>query len=471
MEKYTKREFLKHAGATGAGLLLTPAAMAAVTPEPVRADVTFFYPGQLQYDRLRRGFNRRIQKSPRAIALCKNSRGVAEAVRYAAKNGLPVAIKSGGHSFEGYSCNDDGLVINLSRMRGVEWLDSTTVKVEPGCTLAQLNSRLQPRNRIVPAGSCGGVGIGGLTLGGGYGFFSRQYGLTCDSLQAVTLVDGKGRVHHHAAKADPELLWACRGGGNGSFGVVTELVFTTHPAPTVLYSHRFSAAPLDAARAETLLKRWFAIAARLPNSCFASYILNGSHLAILVTDVHAPTKGVQDALDELRSLTDDATVGTPREIADALKIYEGTTSPIYFKNSSAGSYHGYEELQGCIASVLGIVVSHPGLIFQVSTLGGNIAKPEFAQASCYAHRARPFLAELQAYWNTAGQQGRRMETCRDIQRLFQRNGVSAHYANYPNVEFENWQQAYYGANYPRLQAVKRKYDPDNHFRYEQSIRP
>jgi FAD/FMN-containing dehydrogenase len=327
---------------------------------------------------------------------------------------------------------------------------------------------LLPKKRLLPAGSCGGVGIGGLTLGGGYGFFSRKYGLTCDSLQEVTLVDGKGAVR--SSKADPELLWACRGGGNGSFGVVTEMVFQTHPAPTWFYSNRFTAAPLDTARANKILKRWFDIAAHLPETCFSAYVLNGKHLTILVTDYEAPTKPVQAALEDLRGLTDDATIGKPRATARALKNYYGASAPVYFKNSSAGSYHGYADIQGCIAAVLDSVVSRPGLIFQVNALGGNIAQPSFAQASCYPHRTRPFLAELQSYWNRPGYEESLLARCRDIQRLLKESGVTAHYANYPNIEFEDWQHAYYGESYPRLQAVKRKYDPDNRFRYDQSVR-
>jgi len=450
---------------------LAPAVNTPLTPEPVSDNVTFLQQGEPQYEALRQGFNRRIQKRPRVIALCENTQGVAEAVKYAVQNRLPIAIKSGGHSFEGFSSNDGGLVINLSRMRSFAWVDRTTVNVGPACTLSQLNPLLLAKHRLLPTGSCGSVGIGGLTLGGGYGFFSRKYGLTCDSLKAVTLVDGKGIVHHHGSRADPELLWACRGGGNGNFGVVTEMIFHTHPAPTRFYSHRFSAAPLDADRANRILKRWFEISERLPESCFSSYILNGNHLFILVTDWEAPAKPLQGALKELRVITDDATPGRPREIASALEAYYGTTTPIYFKNSSAGSYEGYEDIRGCIEAVLGRVVSRPGLIFQVSALGGNIAKAEFARASCYPHRSRPFLAELQSYWNTPHQEGQLIERCRDIQRLFQQNGVTAHYANYPNAEFEHWQQAYYGESYPRLQAVKRTYDPENSFRYEQSIRP
>src|SRR5690606_14140152 len=102
--------------------------------------------------------------------------------------------------------------------------------LQPACLLQEIYASFLPKNRIIPAGSCGTVGIAGLALGGGYGFFSRKYGLTCDHLTRIKLVDGNGKIQD--SDGNPKLLWACRGGGNGNFGVVTEMEFKTHPAPS-----------------------------------------------------------------------------------------------------------------------------------------------------------------------------------------------------------------------------------------------
>ena len=111
-----------------------------------------------------------------------------------------------------------------------------------------------------------------------------------------------------------------------------------------------------------------------------------------------------------------------------------------------------------------------GLMYQVKTLGGKLADPAAAAGSCCPHRDRRFLSEVQAYWETPGHEGRLIEGSRKILERFRRHGVTAQYANYPSADFTGWEQAYYGGNYTRLQAVKRKYDPDNRFRHAQSVK-
>lgn len=173
------------------------------------------------------------------IALCTTTADVVEAINYANENKLPIAIKSGGHSLEGFSSNDGGMVINLSKMNSVEFLAENRIKTGPGCTVSHLYNIILPKKRIIPIGSCGTVGLGGLTLGGGYGLFSRKYGLTCDNLLEATMVDGNGKIH--STKDDPELLWALRGGGSGNFGIVTELIYNSYPAPAIMQAHHFKA--------------------------------------------------------------------------------------------------------------------------------------------------------------------------------------------------------------------------------------
>ncbi|HUM52828.1 MAG TPA: FAD-dependent oxidoreductase, partial [Chitinophagales bacterium] len=251
-------------------------------PSFTDADVIFYKKEDTNYETLRSGFNKRIQKYPLVIAQCKTTLGVQAAVKYAKENKLAISIKSGGHCFEGFSSNDNGLVINLSMMNKITWLENDLIKIEPGCKLHELYDTILPKNKIIPTGSCGGVGVGGLTLGGGYGFFSRKYGLTCDSLQSLTLIDGNGDINSSDDK--PDLLWACKGGGNGNFGVVTELIFKTYNAPSHFTSHRFKAMNVDAARVQTILEQWFTLTKNLPQACFAAFVHNGKTLNILLTD-------------------------------------------------------------------------------------------------------------------------------------------------------------------------------------------
>ncbi|MGZ4037348.1 MAG: FAD-binding oxidoreductase, partial [Bacteroidia bacterium] len=285
-----RKEFLRISSLSALGLLLASCGFDTETKKTeIKADtagqktrpallakesehVIYITKESEQYEALNVYFNKRIRKEPAIIALCKTTAGVCEAVNYAREHKLQIAVKSGGHSFEAFSNNTNGLVINLSLMNRIELSGDQTVQVGPGAKLHQLYDALLPQKRIVPAGSCAGVGVAGLTLGGGYGFFSRKYGLTCDSLTEVELVDGKGNIHSSAS--DKQLLWACRGGGNGNFGVVTKLVFKTCEAPAAFQSHRFKAFNLDTERAATILQKWFGVTATLPPACFGAYVLD-----------------------------------------------------------------------------------------------------------------------------------------------------------------------------------------------------
>jgi FAD/FMN-containing dehydrogenase len=180
MEKtYTRKDVLKMAILAHAALYAKP--LLGVSPNlaqpPVASEgVAYYRKGDARYEALRKGFNKRIDKFPQVIAYCTSIQGVSEAVQYAGATKLPVAIKSGGHCMEGFSCNDGGIVINLSGLNKAELMHGETLVTGPGATLANLYEVLLPQGRIIPGGSCAGVGIGGLTLGGGYGVLGREHG-------------------------------------------------------------------------------------------------------------------------------------------------------------------------------------------------------------------------------------------------------------------------------------------------------
>ena len=430
-------------------------------------NVVYLSKQEEQYEMHRQGFNLNHNHHPLVIALCKNTEGVAEAVRYANSHQLDIAVKSGGHSFEGFSSNDEGLVINLSLMNLMEWEDNHQLIAQPAVLLRDLYDFILPANRLLPAGSCGTVGLAGLTLGGGYGFFARQYGLTCDHLIKATMVDGSGEIHH--VKANDELMWALRGGGNGNFGIVTSLTYQTRELPTGFKRYRFQAYKLDKERAKTLLQDWFYFSAKLPVSSFSAFVLNGSTLTVLITNYAENNAQIDDMVNCLSDTMDKISIGKRKPLKDALSTYYGTQHSIYFKNSSAGYYNGYETIAGCIDSVLDIVLSNK-VIYQINTLGGSIDSSEFEAGSCYPHRKLPFLCELQSYWKKDKDKVKRLSAFNKIQDILNTHGINRQYRNYPNIDFPNWETAYYGKeNYAKLQRIKLKYDPDNCIRHKQSV--
>lgn len=431
-------------------------------------NVAYFQKTDEKYDALNQGFNLATPKNPSLIALCVNTEGVAEAISYARKEGLKVAVKSGGHSFENFSSIEEGLQINLSLMNTLTWNDQTTVTIQPSCTLREMYDELLPENRIIPAGSCGGVGIGGLTLGGGYGFFGRKYGLTCDSLIEAKLVDGMGDIH--TTKNGDELMWALKGGGNGNFGVVTEFTFKTHKAPDGFTRHRFKAFKLGKERTKKLLQAYFKYSAKLPETCFAAFVLNYKTMVLLITNYGEENDALNEMITVFEDLSDSASIGTKKELAGSLRNYYGIEYPIYFKNASAGYYEGYKTIESSIDQVLDAVFRKRGLIYQINTLGGNIDNPNFEKNSCYPHRKSPYLSELQYYWNEGNDPSVLLKTFTEIQNILYNNGIRKQYRNYPNLAFKEWESAYYGSNYNQLKAIKVKYDPMNLFSHQQTVK-
>lgn len=473
MKKITRKEFARLSSLAGLAILLEPfKSFGGNLMDNLYTNgtdnVVYIRKGGADYEKLRRGYNLRINKYPEIIALCLNTNGVSEAIKYAKEKNLPVAIKSGGHCMEGLSVTDGGMVINLSKLNSVEWAGTYEVNIGPGCTLSKLYDNILPKQKIIPGGSCAGVAVGGLSLGGGYGIMSRLFGLACDSLLGLTMVDGEGNIHN--ATGNDELMWACRGGGNGNFGVVTQMKFKVHNAPKNMESFRFRAFNVTAASAKEALRQWFDISANLPRSCFSAFLLNYKTIYILLTNSSSRSAAVTKAINDLKKITTKFTETKSQPLAKALKTYYGRPEPMEFKNASAGLYKGFAEIDGCVEDALQIVTQSPGMIYQVNTLGGEVQQSGNATSSCFAHRDALYFSELQAYWGSAAGKNKLVANFEKVQQVFIKHGIKAQYRNYPDINFKNWGEYYYGANYARLQQIKKKYDPNNRVQHAQSVR-
>ena len=486
MKQYTRKQFIQLTTAAGAAFYLAACGLNNDKKKPVNAELNPVPPKKStagsapdthidlvdkndpRYNTLRTGFNKRIDKYPKLIALCTSTDEVAAAVKYAHENGLPIAVKSGGHSMDGLSCNDGGMVINLSKMNGVAFLSDNKIKVGPGCSISNLYDIILPKGRLLPAGSCATVAVGGLTLGGGYGICARKFGLTCDHLVEATMVDGNGTIHN--TKDDAELMWALRGGGNGNFGIVTEMVFSTHAAPPTLQAHYFKSRKLNPERAAAILQTWMELAPQLPDSCFSGYVLNGSTLNILITSYEPDDDQLPPLLKKLTVVCDEFRSSHTGTLQRMLRNYYGVGKPLYFRNSSAGLFKGYSDVAPFIKDIFEKVIATPGMIYQVNTLGGKINDPGFEKLSSYPHRGYDFVSELQAYANAPSQGKEQAAATTEILKITERHGISRQYVNYCSLEFSDWEHAYYGDNYSHLQAIKRKYDPNDNIRYPQSIK-
>ena len=429
-------------------------------------DVQLIRHGHKFFNVYRRLFNKRLNFNPKIIALCKTELGVQKAIKYANDHALAINIKSGGHSFEGFSLNNDGMVIDLSSMNDLVLDDKHRLVAEPAVRLAQLYGYCLPKGRLLPSGSCASVGLSGITLGGGYGLFSRQFGLTCDYLTGVKMVNAQGDI----IDSDdlPELLWACRGAGNGNFGVITQLRFDTVVAPKTLYQHRFRAYKLTPQRAVTLAKLWFEQCNNLPTHAFSAFVLNRKTLTVMITATeHDPE--MKELLSNFGRFMDKNDNLNPDPIEIGILYYYGHSNALNFKNISAGYYKDFSDIAGCAERIFTKVANTPGAIFQINTLGGAINTPLKPNESAYAHRDANYLGEAQCSWGKSDQMAPSMEAMHFIQDTLYANGVKKHYVNYPDINIQNYADAYYGNAYARLQKLKKTLDPTNRFTYQQSI--
>jgi FAD/FMN-containing dehydrogenase len=186
-------------------------------------------PADPGYDAARKVYNGMIDRRPALIARCADVADVIAGVNFAREKGLLLAVRGGGHNGPGLGICDEGLVIDLGRLKGIR-VDQQhrTVRVEGGCLWGEVDHATHPFDLAVPSGFISTTGVGGLTLGGGIGYLSRQYGLTIDNLLGVDIVLADGRLVTASAEENPDLFWAVRGGG-GNFGVVTSFLFRASP--------------------------------------------------------------------------------------------------------------------------------------------------------------------------------------------------------------------------------------------------
>lgn len=460
-----RRDLLRFMGLSG---------LAAIWPGYVcfakEQDVIFLRPGDAAYAPHAQLFNKRLSLRPAIIAVCSSETGVQQALALAESKAMSVSIRSGGHSFEGYSSNNGGLVIDLTMMNTHTLHTDGRLVAQPAVRLMQLYENLLPAGRLLPTGSCGMVGLAGITMGGGYGLFSRQYGLTCDWLKRLRMVKADGKVIEIDSNSD--LMWACRGGGNGHFGIITELEYDTVAAPQTLTRYLYKAYKLTPDRAVELARHWFESMPELPQSAFSAFVLNGHTLTILITDTSSQPVTMKTFDKSLSAIMDKRYKPKSDPLQNAVSRYYGRLTPLNFKNASGGFYQNFQDIEAVAKRIFRMVLESKHLLFQVNTLGGAIDNPQAEPASCYPHRKFPFLAEVQSYWDTKEQETSAIQGVAQVQTLLAENGVRHHYCNYPDANFEQWPKYYYGEkNYQRLQQLKQKYDPENRFRYPQSIRP
>ncbi|MGE0295371.1 FAD-binding oxidoreductase [Pseudonocardia sp.] len=451
--------------------------------EELRIAGTVLTPATPGYDEARRVWNGAIDRRPAVIARCTTAADVVAAVEFARRNGLPIAVRGGGHSIPGLSVCDDGLVVDLSPMKGIAVdPDARTVTAGAGVVWAELDAATQEHGLAVTGGEISDTGIAGLTLGGGYGWLKRTCGLTCDNLVSAEVVTADGRVVLAGADSHPDLFWALRGGG-GNFGVVTRFTYRLHDVGPMLYG---GAVVHSAERAADALRFLRDLAPRVPDevSLMAALVvappapefpaqLHGEPVVVIGAAYHGSLGDGQEALRPVREFAPPAVdlLGPIPYVALQQMVDAFTPRGLHYHVKSEWLADLPEDV------VDGLVAQHlartsPLSQILVHQMGGALARVP-REATAFAYRDAPFVLSVIGAWQPAEPAGPHVAWTRRTWAAAQPASLGASYVNHLDTDDgeERVRAAYGPATYDRLVAVKTAWDPDNTFRLNQNIRP
>ncbi|PSQ37209.1 FAD-linked oxidase [Halobacteriales archaeon SW_12_69_24] len=441
---------------------------------------TVLVPGDTGYDAARSVWNARVDRRPDAVLRCRGAADVATGVSFAHDRGLTLGVKGGGHHVSGAAVPDGGLLVDLSPMDRVRVDPAERVaRVGPGATWGDVDPDTQAHGLAVPGGQDPNIGVGGLTLGGGVGWLSRTYGLTCDNLLAADVVTADGDLRRATETELPDLFWALRGGG-GQFGVVTEFTFRLHEVgPTVLAGSLVYPADRTAAVAR-YYREFVAEAPRAARPLFGSMVLpdasaypesvRGERVAIIIVCYAGQPAAGRRALEPLRERGDP--------VMDSLR------SRSYVEFQRAGDSEGArrtdlrsqymerlgEDAIGTIVAGVEDALSDGATVF-VSPRGGAETDPP-TDATAYPHRSDAHHCLVEARWDDPERDDVHVEWVRSLHEALQPYATGDVAMNFlTDDEPPSRIRAAYGDNYERLLDVKRTWDPDGVFGGPAPIEP
>ena len=430
---------------------------------------------------------------PVGIAYCASASDVQRCIEFARSNKLPFAARSGGHSYAGYSTST-GLVIDVTRMSAVS-IGAGSATIGAGARLIDVYSALNPAGVSIPAGSCPTVGIAGLALGGGVGVVDRAYGLTCDALTSLQLVTADGRLVTADAGENPDLYWACCGGGGGNFGIATSLTFRTFP--TALITLAFLTWPWSAA--DQVVPAWFGWAPTAPDELWSNCLLEATPGASEPKlQVGVAWTGPSSAIDaELARLVAHIGPGTLSRFVETVPFehamyVEGgcgafSQSACHLPGQANGGkltrqpslaksgYFDQTPSDSGVAEIISGVEQRQAQGLQgaagFDAYGGAIGRIS-PTATAFVHRGSIASGQFSVPFDPGSPPSAVAASQAWLDGWYTRlqpymNGEA--YQNYIDPQLAGWPAAYYGANLARLSQVKRAWDPDAAFRFAQSI--
>jgi hypothetical protein len=437
-------------------------------------------PGKSGYEDARAIWNGMVARKPGLIARCTDASDVQTAIRAASEIGILTAVRCGGHSLAGFGTCDGGLVIDLTRMRQVIVdPEGCRATIAGGCLLGSIDTATQKAGLVFPSGVVSHTGASGLILGGGTGWLTRRFGLSCDNVEAFTLVTADGSVVHANAKENSDLFWALRGGG-GNFGVVTEFEVKLHPLTSVLLAEGLS----TQADIRLLLECWRDFMAEAPLDLKWNIDLR---LAPHTNRVPIELRGRPVASSSL-IWTGDPEAGrpylrhalsmcSPNSVNSKIVSFIGLQTMAdsdfphgrrYYTKSGYFTYLDDTSIDRLVEAVDNI--PSPETQIELAYLGGAAARIA-ADETAFGDRSAPFILNLLANWSEPSADAGNIEWIRGVFNKLRPAMKPGVYINFMSGDEQDRVPEAYHERWDRMAAVKSHYDPNNFFRLNQNVPP
>jgi FAD/FMN-containing dehydrogenase len=444
-----------------------------------RGDVVL--PGDANYDEVRAIWNAMIDRKPALIARCKTADDVVRAVKFGREQNLLVSIRGGGHNIAGNAVCDDGLMIDLSLMKKVE-VDpqARRAMVEPGCTLGDFDAATQAHGLATPTGINSTTGIAGLTLGGGFGWLSRKFGMTIDNLLSADVVTADGTQLRANETENADLFWGLRGGG-GNFGIVTNFEFQLHPVGPDLLSGLITF-PFEEAKSvitqfarftETMpeeLNVWMETR-KAPPLPFLPADVHGKEIVVLAL-CHAGEPAMGEKLIE--PLRKFGTVLGEHVGVQPFVAWQQAFDPLLARGArNYWKSHNFTQLsEGAIDAIVEYAgkLPTPHCEIFVGSIGGATTRVA-PDAMAYSSRDANYVMNVHGRWETPAEDNAVITWAREFFAKSKPFASSGAYINFMTEEEADRIESAYGPVYKRLVGIKNKYDPTNFFRMNQNIKP
>jgi FAD/FMN-containing dehydrogenase len=437
--------------------------------------------GDAGYDEARKVWNGTVDRRPALIARCLTDADVQAGVRFAVEHRMLLSVKGGGHHIAGNAVAEGGLMLDMSGMKAIR-IDAAerTARVGPGALLADFDREAQAHGLATPLGINSTTGVAGLTLGGGFGWLTRRHGLTIDNLLGATVVTADGAIRGVSATAEPDLFWALRGGG-GNFGVVTSFDFRHHPVGPEVYA---GLVVYPFAQARQVLRAWrdfnagapdelsvWAVLRKAPPLPFLPAEVHGKEVIVFPL-VHCGTveAGARDAAPVLTFGTPVGSALGPTPYAGFQTAFDPLLAPggrNYWKSNNFSTL-----TDAALDLVIGATESLPGPECEIflAQLGGAMARVA-PTATAFVGRDASYIMNVHGRWSDPADDARVRAWARRTFEDATPHATGSGYVNFLTEDEGERVAASYGANHSRLQALKRRFDPENLFRMNLNIVP